>query len=232
MVPWWKKLSSIGIISCWAGRENLTFNNYWCDGFSIAGGHIFLDTPLPFCHISVVFLCRAHNLCTLPLGGVSHCSIALPPGWLTTAPQLTSEISPLEIEKLVGSYLLSSESLGNEGRVEDFAYIFIPPCPIGSDLSRILLPLEMSKSRYHSYGSAYNFKSFMFRPLSTLSDLLECRKYSGTKLWFAQTLPTLVHFSLHYLLFILPVAFLGVGEEHIKHVMAKSPLSLAIGHLG
>lgn len=88
------------------------------------------------------------------------------------------------------------------------------------------------RSRYHSYGSAYNFKSFMFRPLSTLSDLLECRKYSGTKLWFAQTLPTLVHFSLHYLLFILPVAFLGVGEEHIKHVMAKSPLSLAIGHLG
>lgn len=99
------------------------FSNYWCDGFNIAGGHIFLVTPPallaesqlcfplepinPAHSLKCVSHCSrlAHNFC--PLANLRH-------------------LSPLEVEKLVGSYSLSFESLGKEERVGDSVYPYDP----------------------------------------------------------------------------------------------------------
>lgn len=42
-------------------------------------------------------------------------------------------------------FLLSSESLGNEEKMVDSAYPVIPPCLVGSDSAKSLLPSEMSR---------------------------------------------------------------------------------------
>lgn len=112
-------------------------------------------SPCPFSQISAVFPFGAHKSCTLPLSGMSHCS-RLAHNFCPLAK--LRHLSPLEVEKLVGSYSLSFESLGNEERVGDSAYPMVLPCPIGSGYgqgSLVFRNVLIMRSRYHSCGPAH-----------------------------------------------------------------------------
>lgn len=113
------------------------------------------QSPSSFSQISAVLPFGAHKSCTLPLRGVSHCS-RLAYNFCPLAN--LSDLSPLEMEKAVGSYSLSFESLGNEERVGDSAY----PCDpaVNSCLRYGKGPLafrnvQIMRSRYHSHGPAH-----------------------------------------------------------------------------
>ena len=186
------------------------FSNYWCDGFNIAGGHVFLVTPSALLAKSQLFPFGAHKSCTLPLSGVSHCS-RLAHNFCPLAK--LRHLSPLEVEKLVGSYSLSFESLGNEERVGDSAYPMVLPCPIGSGYGKgpLVFRNVLIMRSIHMVQHTCKFQKSYVQASIHLDWSLGCRKCSVTKFWLPQILPLLVYFSLHNLLFTPPVAWLGVG---------------------